>query len=107
MVFISDVKNNRVVQSGTSVQPLLYRTFLENEPVPAGLAIDSLGNVFLAHFSFNIIKKIDPSGQVSNYAGANESPLFGRDGYRTQALFHSPYALVIDSDDNIYGSPLV
>jgi sugar lactone lactonase YvrE len=69
---------------------------------PNGIVVDSKGNLYVADYENNIIRKISPTGEVSNFAG---SGLYGKtDGEGVNARFNTPQGLAIDSDDNIYVS---
>ena len=70
---------------------------------PSALAFDSLGNLFVAEFGNNVIRKILPNGTVSLYAGTVSG--FGQapnPGVRATARFCNPQGLGIDSQNNIY-----
>jgi len=65
-----------------------------------GIVVDSSGNVYVAEFEQCVIRKIDPSGNVSTFAG---SGVCGDvDGNATTAQFYYPEGLGIDAHDNIY-----
>ncbi|WP_161991994.1 IPT/TIG domain-containing protein [Flagellimonas algicola] len=64
---------------------------------PYDLVMDSKGNLFVADFGNNAIRKITPSGQVTTFAGDSG----GRQG-EGNGQFYRPHGLAIDSDDNIY-----
>jgi uncharacterized repeat protein (TIGR01451 family) len=67
---------------------------------PAGVAVDRNGNVYIADTGNNTIRKIT-SGVVSTVAGSIWS--FGSaDGVGTNALFHQPEGIAVDSSGNIY-----
>lgn len=67
---------------------------------PAGLAVDSAGNVYVADTGNNEIRKITPDGTVSTLAG---SPLPSyADGTGTAASFFYPSAIAVDASGNIY-----
>lgn len=70
---------------------------------PSDLAIDSLGNIFVADYGSNLIRKIDTSGMVTTFAGdPNSTTLL--DGQGSLAKFRNPIALAIDANDNLYVS---
>ncbi|WAS92161.1 NHL domain-containing protein [Nannocystis punicea] len=70
---------------------------------PAGrLAIDGAGNIYLADSGNNRIRKIDPEGVISTYAG-NGDPTFGGDGGPALAASLSrPSDIDLDPDGNLY-----
>lgn len=68
---------------------------------PEGLSVDSQGNVFVADYFNDTIRKITPAGQVSTFAGkANQTGHL--DGLGQAARLTSPSELCIDSTDNLY-----
>jgi len=67
---------------------------------PQGICIDLTGNIYVADFGNNKIRKITPSGVVSTYAGSgNQGSL---DGVGSNASFDHPIRLCIDISGNIY-----
>lgn len=67
---------------------------------PHGIAVDNLGNVFVADLYNNKIRKITSGGVVSTFAG---SGLEGSvSGMGTAASFRAPYGVAIDALGNIY-----
>lgn len=71
---------------------------------PAGLAIDSRGDLYVAEMDANRIIKLDSSRgwQVTVFAGTGTSGYGGDDGPRLQARFNRPSDIAIDAQDNIY-----
>lgn len=68
---------------------------------PQGLAIDSMGNIYVSESVNHTIRKITPTGVVSTLAGA--AGLAGSsDGTGTAARFSQPQGLATDNADNIY-----
>lgn len=71
---------------------------------PAGITIDKAGNLYVADYGNNLIRKIDPSGNVTTIAG---KVLSGFDnGKGTAASFRGPIGLVLDKNENLYVADL-
>ena len=67
---------------------------------PIGIAINSDGSIIVTEES--CVRKISTDGQVSTLAGSPDAdePAH-RDGAASQARFHEPAAVVVDTDNNI------
>ena len=70
---------------------------------PAGIAVDSSGNVYVCDYNASTIREISPSGTVSTIGGFPGAPGF-LDGalLSTASQFAGPYALAIDTAGNLY-----
>ncbi|MCD2425795.1 IPT/TIG domain-containing protein [Niabella pedocola] len=66
-----------------------------------GVVVDKSLNVYVADPGNHCIRKIDPSGNVTLFAGAPGVSGYA-DGKGAAAKFSLPYGLGIDADDNIY-----
>lgn len=68
---------------------------------PEGVAVDALGNVFVADTANDTVRKITSAGVVSTLAGSA-----GNYGYLnstgTNALFNSPAGVAVDITGNVY-----
>jgi sugar lactone lactonase YvrE len=68
--------------------------------LPAGLVLDSMGNLYVADEQANVIRKLTPSGASSTLAGDIVSGT--SDGTGSAARFNGPKGLALDSGGNLY-----
>ncbi|WEK18724.1 MAG: hypothetical protein P0Y49_18260 [Candidatus Pedobacter colombiensis] len=69
---------------------------------PRGIAVDAAGNVYVADYSNNRIRKITQAGVVTTLSG-NQTDGFA-DGIGTVAKFYRPYGIALDAGGNAYVS---
>jgi DNA-binding beta-propeller fold protein YncE len=68
---------------------------------PTGIAVDGLGNLYVADTFNDVIRKITPAGTVTTLAGsAGISGTF--DGTGGFSLFNQPTGVAVDSAGNVY-----
>jgi sugar lactone lactonase YvrE len=69
---------------------------------PQGVAVDGAGNLFIADFVNNRIRKVSPDGIITTIAG-NGSPTYSGDGgAATDASIGAPFGIAVDSAANVY-----
>ena len=66
---------------------------------PKGLAIDNSGNIFVVDKGNHKIRKINPSGDVTTFAGSVQGFV---NGNGATARFNFPEGIVIDNNDNLF-----
>jgi len=69
---------------------------------PAGITVDSAGNLYVADFGNNAIRKITPAGVVTTIAGSSVGNSGSTDGTGATALFYYPEGITVDSAGNLY-----
>ncbi len=69
---------------------------------PNGVAVDPLGNVYIADTSNYRIRKVSTSGLITTVAGTGSCCYAGDGGAATSAYLSSPYAVAVDASGNLY-----
>lgn len=67
---------------------------------PVGVAIDSIGTVYVADRGNNLIRKITSSGVVTTLAGSGAAG--SANGVGTQASFNYPQGVALDANGNLF-----
>ncbi len=127
-IYIADTYNNRIREVNTSG---IISTFAGNGfnrvggyggysgdggpataaelDEPYGIAVDKLGNVYIADTHNQVIRKVNTSGIISTFAGngygaglMSGGGYYGDGGPATAAEFFLPNNVAIDNFDNVY-----
>lgn len=70
---------------------------------PAGVAVDSSGNIYIATYADNRIRKVASSnGNISTFAGNSGYGFAGDGGPATSAQLSAPRGICLDSSGNLY-----
>lgn len=69
---------------------------------PIGLAVDGVGNIYIADYLNNRVRKVTPLGIISTFAGNGTFGYSGDGGLATSAQLRQPNGLTIDGAGNIY-----
>ena len=69
---------------------------------PEGVAVDGSGNVYIADSGNNRIRKVDPSGIISTFAGSGTIGFGGDGGLATSGLLRAPEGVAVDNLGNVY-----
>ena len=70
---------------------------------PTDVAFDSVGNMYIADSLNIVVRRVDPSGTISTFAGNGECcGDTGDGGPATSAVMSSPTSLAVDGAGNVY-----
>lgn len=69
---------------------------------PIGLTLDAAGELIVADYGNNRVRKIDGTGTISTIAGNGSAGYSGDNGPATQASLNGPRDLTYDSAGNLY-----
>lgn len=69
---------------------------------PAGMAVDTNGNLYIADSLNNRVRKVDSFGIITTVAGNGISGFSGDGGLATNAAFRTPASVMIDPQNNLY-----
>jgi sugar lactone lactonase YvrE len=70
---------------------------------PTGVAVDTVGNIYVADFQNNRIRKVTVStGKISTVAGTGAAGYSGDGGAATSAKLYLPQGVALDAAGNIY-----
>jgi sugar lactone lactonase YvrE len=72
--------------------------------LPAGIAVDSAGNVYIADTFNNRVRKVDTAGTITNFAGSPAATAgnTGDGGPATSATLNKPAGVTVDTAGNVY-----
>ena len=114
-LFIADTGNHRVrkvdasgiitTMAGTGTQGFSGDGGLAtaaNLNSPAGVAIDSQGNLFIADGGNNRVRKVDASGNITTVAGNGLSTFGGDGGSATAAGMSGPAGVAVDAEGDLF-----
>jgi len=69
---------------------------------PIGVAVDSIGNLFIADADNNRIRKVDTYGTITTVAGNGNADYAGDGGPATNAALSYPYGVAVDGAGNLF-----
>ena len=70
--------------------------------LPRSVAVDSAGNLFIADYNNNRIRKVDTNGIITTVVGSGMSGFSGDDGAATNADLRGPYGVAVDNAGDLF-----
>ena len=70
--------------------------------LPASVAVDVSGNLFIADFGDNVIRKVGTNGIITTVAGNGTAGYLGDGGAATNAEMSEPYGVAVDATGNLF-----
>jgi sugar lactone lactonase YvrE/uncharacterized protein YceK len=131
VVRVVNTQNTAITVAGVTIQPGNIATIAGNGSAgysgdggaatsaqlawPAGVAVDSSGNIYVSDSNSNVVRKIDSAGTISTYAGVNQDndEFFacglnqsnqpnGDGGPATSAILGCPRGVAVDAAGNLF-----
>jgi Chitobiase/beta-hexosaminidase C-terminal domain/FG-GAP-like repeat/Bacterial Ig-like domain (group 3) len=70
---------------------------------PAGVAVDNAGNLYIADYSYSVIREVSAkTGVITTVAGNGQPGYSGDGGAATAAQLYLPFGVTTDSSGNLY-----
>ena len=114
-IYFADQYNNRIRKIGTNG---IISTFAGSDSagysgdghialaasfnLPASVAIDDAGTLYIADYGNNCIRQVNKKGLVSTYAGNGKEGYSGDGADASRALLSSPISLATDNNGNLF-----
>jgi len=69
---------------------------------PLGIALDTNGNLYIADYYNNRVRRVDAGGIITTVAGSGSFSFSGDGGFATNAAFRYPDGVFVDGQNNLY-----
>jgi uncharacterized protein (TIGR03437 family) len=95
---ITTIAGNGASGSGGDNGPATSAQLME----PRGLAVDSNGNLYIADYPANVVRRVSPNGIITTFAGNGTPGYLGDNGPAASAQLHFPSGVALDNAGNVY-----
>ena len=69
---------------------------------PVSVAVDSAGNIYIADFNNNVVRKVSTGGTISTVAGSGAAGYAGDGGPATASQLNGPASVALDPAGNLF-----
>jgi sugar lactone lactonase YvrE len=69
---------------------------------PGGLAVDAVGNLFIADTRNNRVRKVSPDGIITTVAGNGQAEFSGDGGRAVEAALNKPFHIAVDTTGSLF-----
>ncbi len=113
-ILFADSLNNRIRKlAGSTVNTIAGNGVLSHSGdgnsatsaqlnTPMGVAVDAAGNTYISDTANNVVRRVDGSGVISNFAGTGTAGSSGDGSAATGAQLSGPQGLAVDTAGNLY-----
>ena len=88
--------------AASQTTPALPQSTTVSAIMPAAVAYDSSGNLYIAVRAEHVVRRVDTLGQVTTIAGTGEQGFSGDGGQATAADLDSPSGVAVDGSGTVY-----
>ena len=101
MLYVGEFAGGRVREIDLTTGTI--NTVLYGLGTASGLAIDAIGNLFVADSEYDVVWRWNKSTEeITRVAGTGQRGYFGDGGPATAAQLHTPYGMALDTSGNLY-----
>jgi sugar lactone lactonase YvrE len=69
---------------------------------PRGVAVDAQGSVYISDYELQTVRKVNPAGTITTFAGTGRGGFSGDGGPATSAQLRYPEGIAVDGSGNVY-----
>src|SRR5439155_11369639 len=69
---------------------------------PEGIALDASGNLYIADFVNNRVRRVDGAGIITTFAGNGQAGSSGDGGPAVNSSLNAPVGVAVDAQGNVY-----
>ena len=104
--------HDTATESVNIIETIAGQTDIDGRPAtdvflsPSSVAVDLMGNVYIAESFNDRVRRVDPAGTISTLAGAGVQGFQGHTGPAAEARLDRPSGVAVDTAGNVYISEI-